>query len=86
MLYRDILNHAYFYKRKLYLYGLSRSLNEQVHADSEKKYALSFSWFKGDYRKPILEVSPSVEFMQSNIVVRLIPTVPYLSTLEKPMP
>ena len=72
---RDILNHAYFDKRRLYLAGLARYLGEQTHDDLAKKYTLSFSWFKGDSRKPILEIAPSTSFMKSNIVVRLIPAV-----------
>lgn len=71
---RDVLNHVYFIKRRLYLAVLAKHLAKQNNVDGQK-YFSSFSWFKGDFRKPILEISPPANFLKSRITVRLIPTV-----------
>ena len=74
---RDILNQKYFDKRKLYLGGLAKSLSN-IRSESNNEefdYEISFSWFKGDMRKPILEINSPFIHSNSKIIIRLIPAV-----------
>lgn len=65
---RDILNHVYFTKRKLYLLALWHCLEQANIA------VVSIALFKGDGRKPILVLRPSA--FKSQVSIRLIPTAP----------
>jgi U3 small nucleolar RNA-associated protein 22 len=68
---RDILNHRYFDKRKLYLAGLCRALveDEQLGLSAAD---MQFAAFKGDANKPLLLFPcPAAP----HICVRLIPAV-----------
>lgn len=64
----DILNHAYFSKRKLYLGALLKLLAKH------KSASVSLALFKGDVRKPIIRLKP-VSF-KSNVTLRIIPVAP----------
>lgn len=78
---RDILNHAYFDKRKLYLAAIAKALmrkskSKNQNSDGSSCYKVSIAWFKGDSRKPILQVSPnSINKKMPQITVRIYPVV-----------
>lgn len=58
MLYRDILNHVYFDKRKLYLSVLLVNLKSSNLVDS---HLISLALFKGDERKPIIHIADKMK-------------------------
>jgi len=64
----DILNHAYFSKRKLYLGALWKLLAKHKGA------SLSLALFKGDVRKPIIQLKPTS--FKSKVTIRIIPVAP----------
>lgn len=68
---RDILNHIYFDKRKLYLAVIARELFESVDLIATND-GLWLSLLKGDDRKPILLLRPN---FKTKYTIRLIPTV-----------
>lgn len=72
---RDVLNHSYFDKRKLYLAGLAASLKDlnKQRTDENEKYDMTIALFKGDDRKPILNIKPKFEC--GTFSVRIIPVV-----------
>ena len=65
---KDILNHAYFDKRKLYVAGIASALKHKSAADLIK--STNFAFFQGDERKPIIIVKPQLKNMQ-NITIRI---------------
>ena len=65
---RDVLNHGYFNKRKMYLATLCDLLSDKL----DTKEAISIGFIKGDLRKPILLIKPA---LKSSIIVRIIPTL-----------
>jgi hypothetical protein len=70
---RDVLNHSYFDKRKLFLGALRKSLEQINKKDSGKRYKnFRTVLFKGDERKPLLQLQPG---FSDSIVIRVIPTV-----------
>lgn len=69
------MNHIYFDKRRLYLAGVATLLNNSLSKSKKSpssSYNLSVTHFKGDSRKPILQIVPP---FSSVVVVRLIPVV-----------
>src|SRR3546814_14744968 len=52
---RDILNHQYFDKRKLYLNKIAEALSRRTDLATD----LQFSFFRGDMRKPVLIYTPA---------------------------
>jgi hypothetical protein len=77
---RDILDFAYFNKRKLYLAGLRKTLemcNAKVHGNQAYKLFEVF-YFKSDDRKPILCLRPA---FTDGIMIRIFPTVIIVSPL-----
>ncbi len=61
---KDLLNHGYFNKRKLYIAALHHILSKTIEGQ------VSLSLFKGDHRKPVLVVRPP---LKSGVVVRVLP-------------
>jgi hypothetical protein len=75
---RDILNHRYFDKRKLYLLGLYQCLVKHSGAAGSLFSGASFAAFKGDHRKPILELRAPFSSSRAGsggVVMRIIPVV-----------
>ncbi|RYH13594.1 hypothetical protein EON65_35290, partial [archaeon] len=84
---KDVLNHVYFDKRRLYLAGVWKTLQvaqkhmqwgsggmEAVGANSTSLYKdITPVLFKADERKPILHLRPP---FSSPLILRLIPTLP----------
>ena len=66
---RDLLNHVYFDKRKLYLSVIATSLRNCLLLDTD---SVRISYFKGDPRKPIILAKPN---FKTKYVVRIIPIV-----------
>lgn len=59
---RDILNHLYFDKRKLYLVAITDALYKNANTlllDGDNR--INYAYFKGDSRKPILSLIPSTK-------------------------
>jgi len=50
---KDIINYRYLYKRAVYLNFLKKELKKE-----ERFASVTWSWFRGDRRKPILIVRP----------------------------
>ncbi len=73
---RDILNHRYFDKRKLYLAALSKGLADECSV-SKRFDGMSLAAFKGDSRKPILVLTAPFKLQGSDVTLRLIPVVSY---------
>lgn len=73
-LHRDILNHVYFDKKKLYLAYLAHFLSGKAHRDLIAADSLHFAHFKGDERKPILQLTPNLK-MKHVPAVRIYLTV-----------
>ena len=65
---RDVLNHAYFNKRKLYVAALYHVLNTAAGLEGDVSVCL----LKGDPRKPILVIKPA---LKGGVTVRIIPTL-----------
>jgi hypothetical protein len=75
---RDILNHRYFDKRRLYLLGLYQCLLKHSGAAGSLFSGASFAAFKGDHRKPILELRAPFSTAKAGcggVVMRIIPVV-----------
>ena len=73
---RDILNHRYFDKRKLYLAALSKGLADECSGSASKRLdGVSLAAFKGDSRKPILVLTAPFKLQGSEVTMRLIPVV-----------
>eukprot|EP01031_Cornospumella_fuschlensis_P027540 gene27540-33264_t len=79
---KDVLNHVYFDKRRLYLAGIWKTLQiaqkRLQGGDNSAEPVSLYSdiipvLFKADERKPILHIRPP---FPSPIVLRLIPTLP----------
>jgi U3 small nucleolar RNA-associated protein 22 len=66
---RDLLNHAYFNKRKFYVAALYSVLKSAAGLEGD----VSVSLFKGDPRKPMVVIKPA---LKGSITVRIIPTLP----------
>jgi U3 small nucleolar RNA-associated protein 22 len=62
---RDILNHIYFDKRKLYLSAIAEALSKDETCNN-----ISVCNLKGDSRKPILVIKPNIK-RSKNITVRI---------------
>lgn len=62
---RDILNHIYFDKRKLYLSAIAEALSKDESCND-----ISVSNFKGDSRKPILVIKPKFK-RSKNLTLRI---------------
>ena len=76
---RDVLDHRYFDKRRLFLAGLWKTLELCDKKREQKLYSsIHSSLLKHDSRKPILEVVP--RFCE-HFTVRVIPIVSLLSLL-----
>ena len=76
--YRDILNHRYFDKRKLYLLGLYQALQKHSGEANALFSAASFAAFKGDMRKPILVLQAPFTVSRAGsagVTARIIPVV-----------
>jgi hypothetical protein len=73
---RDILNHAYFDKRKLYLAALAESLVR----NSDLVQSCVIASFKGDTRKPVLILTPTPKKLRE-ISVRIFLSVRPLFSL-----
>lgn len=67
-IYRDVLNHAYFNKRKLYLAAIS-----EVLSDGGLCQSIEVSYFNSDHRKPYLILTPNFKTKYS---VNLYPCAP----------
>lgn len=72
---RDILNHIYFDKRKLYLAVILKHLKSSFK-DTIDMSSVNVSFLKGDTRKPILTLKPN---LKTSYVIRVIPVVRSLS-------
>ena len=77
---RDILNHVYFDKRKLYLAVILKHLQSSSSSSKFKETvdmnSITVSFLKGDTRKPIITFKPN---LKSSYVIRIIPVVCQLS-------
>jgi hypothetical protein len=78
--FRDILNHRYFDKRRLYLVGLYQCLLKHNGADGSNAVFsnASFAAFKGDLRKPVLVLRAPFEVTKAGaagVTMRIIPAV-----------
>jgi len=73
---RDILNHAYFDKRKLYLAAMAESLGQSMEID-----CVSIVSFKGDWRKPALVLKPKPKKLR-DIAVRIVLAVSFVKMLS----
>jgi len=81
---RDILNHRYFDKRRLYLLGLYQTLQKHAQKQSNSTEGsllgnISFAAFKGDLRKAILVVQAPFSVSKAGsggISLRIIPVIP----------
>ena len=70
---RDMLNHGYFHKRSLYLAGVCKVLKETKKGKEQPLIGdVTVLYFKGDTRKPILEVRPT---FSSKVAIRIFPIV-----------
>lgn len=71
---RDILNHVYFDKRKLYLGVIVKHLksSSSKFKDTVDVSSINISFLKGDTRKPIITLKPN---MKTSYVIRIIPAV-----------
>jgi hypothetical protein len=67
---KDILNHVYFDKRKLYLQHLIAQLNKSVNLVTSVKCAL----YLGDTRKPVLVLCPADQY-STKYTVRILPAL-----------
>ncbi len=74
------MNHSYFDKRKLFLAGLRKSLEQVDKKTSSNKGSVGERYknfhtvlFKHDARKPLLQFQPGYS---SSIYVRVIPVIP----------
>lgn len=65
---RDILNHQYFDKRKLYLYRIAQALSQRADLATD----VHFTFFRGDIRKPVLVYTPAA---QTAFTVRILPSI-----------
>jgi U3 small nucleolar RNA-associated protein 22 len=66
---RDILNHVYFDKRKLYLVAITEALSKNASKlllDGDN--CINYAFFKGDNRKPIISLTPSTK---KKVVIRI---------------
>ena len=85
---RDILNHRYFDKRRLYLLGLYQTLQKHAQKQSNSTEGsvlgnISFAAFKGDLRKAILVVQSPFSVSKAGsggISLRIIPVVRAIAT------
>ena len=66
--YRDVLNYAYFNKRKLYLAAIS-----EVLSDGGLCKTIEVSYFQSDHRKPYLILTPN---FTTKYAVNLYPCAP----------
>eukprot|EP00598_Pedospumella_elongata_P008983 CAMPEP_0184988058 /NCGR_PEP_ID=MMETSP1098-20130426/22768_1 /TAXON_ID=89044 /ORGANISM="Spumella elongata, Strain CCAP 955/1" /LENGTH=374 /DNA_ID=CAMNT_0027512721 /DNA_START=17 /DNA_END=1138 /DNA_ORIENTATION=- len=75
--HRDILNHVYFDKRKLYLLGLYNTLTKHNKEEDPLFSKISIAAFKGDLRKPILVLDApfALKGCPNGFSIRLIPCV-----------
>lgn len=70
---RDILNHRYFDKRRLFLAAIFKTIQLRNKRTDDSFYgSLSICYLKGDHRKPIIELQPSFSDIYR---VRLIPVM-----------
>jgi hypothetical protein len=71
---RDILNHVYFDKRKLYLGVILKHLLAATSRFNESvdRGSINVSFLKGDTRKPIITLKPN---LKTSYVIRVIPVV-----------
>ena len=68
---KDILNHGYFTKRKLFVGALWSIIKSNQH---QNPCSISVGLFKGDSRKPILLLRPTKS--KSMVTIRIIPVLP----------
>ena len=70
---RDILNHVYFDKRKLFLGVIMKQLkSSSKFKDTVDESSIVVSFLKGDTRKPIITLKPN---LKTSYVIRIIPVV-----------